>query len=206
MYLFRTLFALCFIVTCCSATTRGIKNGNVDPWLDHDGSPFYDENLWKMINELKQTSQAQQVQLTELNEKVNQQEKTSQTQATKLNELEQKNSQLQEEILERQPKICQGRTSYTQWKPYNGGRHGITVHVNTSHCQFRAVPVYFTSLGGTTSHWTTTGMTSIYAESKTGFDIYLWTTETGKPEPNDQTLAMMAVRQWELNWIGVEKN
>lgn len=197
---------MCFIVTCHGATTLGIKDGNVDPWLDHDGSTLCLENLWKMIKKLDQTSQAQQVKLTELNEKVNQQEKISQTQATKLNELEQKNSQLQEEVLERQPKICQGRTSYTQWKPYNGGRHGITVHVNTSHCQFQAVLAYFTSPGGKTSHWTTTGMTSVYAESGTGFDVYLWTTDAGKPEPNNQTLAMMAVRQWELNWTAVEKN
>ena len=38
---------------------------------------------------------------------------------------------------------------------------------------FAAVPTYFTSMGGKSNHWTTTGATSIYAARRERFDVYV---------------------------------
>ncbi|CAF4115996.1 unnamed protein product, partial [Adineta steineri] len=167
MYLFLARFALYFIATCYGAAPLSITQGIGDTWLDYYGCATDHGNLWIAINELKQTSQAQ---LDNLNEKINQ----------------------QKEILARQPQLCQGRTNYTQWKPY-WGSHGISAHVDTSHCRFQAVPAYFTSLSGYQSHWTTIGMTSIYAESKSGFDVYLMHTE-GAKDTNDVCLSPYCIK------------
>ena len=63
----------------------------------------------------------------------------------------------------------------------------------------KAVPVYITSLGGKNQHWATTGATSIYKATHTGFRVYVrWI--NGAPLTPD--FANDEDRQWHINWVG----
>jgi hypothetical protein len=96
-------------------------------------------------------------------------------------------------------KIVSGKTapSSTNWQVYSP--NGIYLDVNTAAAQFSAVPVYVTSIGGTSSHWATTGATSIYQETTTGFRVYVkWS--DGSP----LTPAQANSWQWHINWIGMQ--
>jgi hypothetical protein len=98
-------------------------------------------------------------------------------------------------------KIGSGRTTpgSTPWQPYTGGANGIYVDVNTSSAGFSGTPLYFTSLGGNSSHWATTGATSIYQPTPTGFRVYVrW--DDGAP----LTPAQANQFQWHINWLGIQ--
>jgi IgA peptidase M64 len=83
------------------------------------------------------------------------------------------------------------------WQQYPGGA-GIYLDVNTTSGHFSSTPVYLTSLGGTSSHWATTGATSLYSPTPTGFRVYVrWA--DGSP----LTPANAAALGWNLNWIGM---
>ena len=68
---------------------------------------------------------------------------------------------------------CVGRTTTgsTNWQSY--GSSGLYLDVDTSQCGFTGTPVYITALGGSSSHWSTTGATSIYGATKNGFRVYV---------------------------------
>lgn len=51
---------------------------------------------------------------------------------------------------------------------------GIYVDVNTAACGFTTTPRYITSIGGSYGHWRTTGATSIYQSTATGFRVYIY--------------------------------
>jgi phage baseplate assembly protein gpV len=86
----------------------------------------------------------------------------------------------------------------TNWQPYEGTT-GIYLDVDTSAGKFTTTPKYFTSLGGNSSHWTTTGATSIYTPSPTGFRVYVrWS------DGSALTPAQANSLQWHVNWLGVE--
>ena len=55
-----------------------------------------------------------------------------------------------------------GRTipGQTNWQVYTA--RGIVLDVDTSAARFTGTPVYITSIGGNSSHWATTGATSVY--------------------------------------------
>jgi len=94
-----------------------------------------------------------------------------------------------------------GRTTpgSTAWQPYDGGTTGIFVDVDTSSAGFSAAPLYFTSIGGDSSHWATTGATSIYLPTATGFRVYVrWA--DGRPI----TPAEANGYQWHINWSGIQ--
>jgi hypothetical protein len=58
------------------------------------------------------------------------------------------------------------------------------VDVDTSSAGFTKTPTYVTSLGGTTRHWATTGGSSVYNATATGFRIYIrWVNNTTPPTP-----------------------
>jgi hypothetical protein len=86
----------------------------------------------------------------------------------------------------------------TNWQPYPGNT-GIYLDVDTSAGKFTTTPKYFTSLGGESSHWATTGVTSVYTPSPAGFRVYVrwW---DGSP----LTPAEANSLQWHVNWLGVE--
>jgi hypothetical protein len=85
----------------------------------------------------------------------------------------------------------------TAWIQY--GASGVYVDVNTSAGKFSAVPVYITSIGGNSSHWATTGATSIYNATATGFRIYVRWVDNSPLTP-----AQANANQWHINWIGME--
>ena len=86
----------------------------------------------------------------------------------------------------------------TNWQPYSGNT-GIYLDVDTSAGKFSTTPQYFTSLGGNSSHWATTGVTSIYTPSPTGFRVYVrWS------DGSALTPAQANSLQWHVNWLGVE--
>lgn len=101
-------------------------------------------------------------------------------------------------------KIGSGRftppaTGPTGWQPYQGGTTGIFVDINTTSAGFTSTPVYLTSISGTSSHWATTGATSIYMASPTGFRVYVRFDNSTAITP-----ALAASYQWTINWVGIE--
>jgi hypothetical protein len=101
--------------------------------------------------------------------------------------------------------IAKGSTPVgnTAWQQYTSvanafGGEGFFVDVDTSSAKFTTTPMYITSLGGTDSHWATTGATSIYAPTPTGFRVYI-------RFPNGGLLTPSVANQygWHINWIAV---
>jgi hypothetical protein len=86
----------------------------------------------------------------------------------------------------------------TKWQQYSSG-NGVFVDVDTSAAKFTTTPIYVASLGGRTSHWDTTGGSSIYKPTPTGFQIYIRWREN-KP----MTPVQIGGFAWHVNWIGVE--
>jgi hypothetical protein len=94
-------------------------------------------------------------------------------------------------------RIALGRTSpsKTDWIRYSAD--GIYATIDTSSAGFTTTPIYFTSLGGDGSHWTTKGSTSIYDPGKIGFSIYIW--------QDNLTVDFARKYKWHVNWIGIGK-
>ncbi len=99
-------------------------------------------------------------------------------------------------------RIASGKTppGATAWQQYNPPANtGIYVDVDTSAAHFASVPVYITSLGGNSVHWATTGATSVYVPTATGFRVYVrWA------NGNPLTPAQANQTKWHINWIGME--
>jgi len=96
-----------------------------------------------------------------------------------------------------------GNTAWQQYSVPGGvvtGGQGIFVDVNTSSSGFTTTPIYITSLGGTGYHWGTTGATSIYAPTPTGFRVYI-----RFPDGSSLTPAFANQNQWHINWIAVPR-
>jgi Zn-dependent M28 family amino/carboxypeptidase len=96
-------------------------------------------------------------------------------------------------------KIASGSTTpgSTNWQPY-GGDTGVYLDVDTSAGKFTTTPGYITSLGGISSHWATTGATSIYDVTPNGFRVYVrWS------DGSALTPAQANSFQWHVNWLGV---
>ena len=97
-------------------------------------------------------------------------------------------------------KIGSGRTpsGSTAWQQYTSG-NGVYLDVSTSSAGFTTTPIYLTSIGGNTSHWATTGATSIYFPTATGFRVYVrWV--DGSPLTPAQANSM----GWTISWVGIE--
>jgi len=89
---------------------------------------------------------------------------------------------------------CGGATEAgsTAWVQY--ATDGIYVDVDTSKCGFMQTPEYLSSLGGKSSHWTSTGGSEIYLPTPTGFRVYIHKKSATPAYAND--------RLWHINWIG----
>lgn len=96
-------------------------------------------------------------------------------------------------------RIASGRTTpgSTNWQVYSPT--GIMVNVDTTSGKFSSVPVYITSIGGNSSHWATTGATSVYLPTTTGFRVYVKWSDNSPLTP-----AQANSFQWHINWIGME--
>jgi len=86
----------------------------------------------------------------------------------------------------------------TKWVQY--GSNGIFVDVNTSSAGFTETPIYITSLGGYYHHWRTTGTTSIYNATPTGFRVYVFY------EDGPVTPAQANSWGWHIQWVGIPRN
>ena len=95
-------------------------------------------------------------------------------------------------------KIVTGKTDPHDWKPYPNGT-GVFVDVDTSAAGFAATPLYFTSIAGISHHWATTGATSIYKPSATGFSVYVRWAEGDPLTPTEA-----AAHGWYINWMAIE--
>ena len=85
----------------------------------------------------------------------------------------------------------------TDWEVYSAT--GIRLNIDTSYAGFTRTPQYFTSIGGQSGHWSTTGATSIYGPTETGFRVYVrWV--NGNPLTPEEANE----RQWHINWLGVQ--
>lgn len=92
-----------------------------------------------------------------------------------------------------------GRSKPTDWKQVSNGR-GIYVDVDTTVGAFsssRPCPMYLTSLGGDNNHWATTGATSIYKATHTGFRVYVRWIDGSPLIPE-----FAEERGWHINWLG----
>ena len=95
--------------------------------------------------------------------------------------------------------IAKGSTPVgnTAWQQYPDGE-GVFVDVDTSSAGFKTTPIYITSLGGRLAHWSTTGATSIYTPTPTGFRVYVRWSIGGPLTPAEANY-----NQWHINWIAV---
>ncbi|CAF1054752.1 unnamed protein product [Rotaria sordida] len=195
---FVILLIISGFVKCSTIVhTRDIGD-NFPSWnniLDQNHNEFWQlisdlhqnhSKFWEVINDLKQKLSYQEQELHDLKKSMSDQ---------------QQKIDVQQKTIEKLPTFCQGKTSFDQWKPYTIHQHGIVVYVNTTSCQFKQSPTYFTSLSGHEQHWQVTGTTSIYDETPTGFAVFL--SPMLGAETIENTMAMLPVRKWELNWIGV---
>jgi len=99
-------------------------------------------------------------------------------------------------------KIASGSTTpgATNWHPIDGG---IEVDVDTSAAGFTQTPIYVTSIAGDKYHWGTTGASSVYKATPTGFSIQIkW--DKGFWDDNPLDIQEANSYKWHINWIGIE--
>lgn len=95
-----------------------------------------------------------------------------------------------------------GSTSPSDWRQVSNGR-GVFVDVQIPGTIFdaaRPVPVYVTSISGDNNHWATTGATSIYQATHTGFRVYVRWIDGSALTPD-----FAQQRNWRINWIGIQR-
>jgi len=92
---------------------------------------------------------------------------------------------------------------YTGHSPSNGtgwvqySPDGLYIDVSIAACGFSAAPQLFTSLVGSSSHWSVTGVTSIYSKTATGFRIYV------RVAGGSITVAQANTWNWHISWFAV---
>lgn len=89
-------------------------------------------------------------------------------------------------------------TDGSDWVAYPNG-NGIYVKVDTSKAGFTETPYYFASLHGKADHWATTGSTSIYSPTKSGFQVYLRWADGGVLKTDEARK-----QEWHIQWLGVQ--
>lgn len=102
--------------------------------------------------------------------------------------------------------VCSGSTvpGNTAWTGYpTSSPTQIYVQIDTSACGFKNRPIYLTSLGGKSSHWTTTGAAQPYEITdpvtpyQKAFRIYI------NNLPGNVTPADANTNGWYVQWIGI---
>jgi hypothetical protein len=91
--------------------------------------------------------------------------------------------------------VC-GETTPADWTQYM--TDVIRVDIDTHLAGFTSTPSYFTSINGTSGHWRTTGATSVYFPTSTGFTIFIY-----DMNPSDITPAIALSWGWHIKWCGV---
>ena len=93
-----------------------------------------------------------------------------------------------------------GNTNWVEYYPTGSSQlAGIYVDIDTSSGGFTGTPVYITSVVGDHYHWGTTGASSIYEATPTGFRVYLrqWDGAPITPQYANEN-------NWHIQWIGIE--
>lgn len=94
--------------------------------------------------------------------------------------------------------VQSGDTRGVPWQTYTGpGGPGIYIDINTKPHKFPGVPTYSAALYGGAAHWNTTGVTSIYDATSSGFRVYL-----RHPDNSSLTPADAAANGWYVRWVG----
>jgi hypothetical protein len=95
--------------------------------------------------------------------------------------------------------IAAGRTPPgLDWQQYPNNA-GVFIDVNTEGYHFSTTPVYVTALHGTSHHWATTGGSSVYFPTPTGFRVYL-----RKPDGGSLLVSEAQSLGWHIQWIATE--
>ena len=94
--------------------------------------------------------------------------------------------------------VVSGHSEINDWKTYLHDE-GVYVDVDTSAAGFVHTPVYLTSISGDAHHGETSGATSVYQPTRTGFRIYIrWT------GPDRSLNAAMAREyKWRVDWVAM---
>ncbi|MBE9227559.1 RICIN domain-containing protein [Phormidium sp. LEGE 05292] len=98
-------------------------------------------------------------------------------------------------------KFASGRTQpgATNWQKENDY---VFVDVDTSAAGFAQTPIYVTSIAGDSNHYGTTGASSVYKATATGFRVYIRWEKDYKTEALTAEIANSY--KWHINWIGFE--
>jgi len=88
-------------------------------------------------------------------------------------------------------KFARGQTTVNDWRDY--GNANMYVDVNIAPYKFTQTPTIVTSIHGVSSHWTTSGASSVYSASPTTFRIYILR--------NGVTMANAKAWGWVINWV-----
>ena len=94
--------------------------------------------------------------------------------------------------------VCGGISPLTRWAT-TARSDTIKMNVDTSHCQFENVPLYFTSITGTAGHYLLVGVNAIYEPTQYGFSINVHSTSN---ETTNTLMAWSAMYHWDVNWFG----
>jgi hypothetical protein len=89
-----------------------------------------------------------------------------------------------------------GSTQGLTWQQYPGGG-GIFIDILTKPHSFPGTPLYNATLYGSSNHWATTGATSVYNASPTGFRVYVRYADGGPLTPADAQ-----ANGWYVRWVG----
>jgi hypothetical protein len=96
-------------------------------------------------------------------------------------------------------RISAGRTPPGQgWQQYQNNR-GVFIDVDTTAHRFTTTPVYVTALHGRSHHWATTGGSSVYFPTPTGFRVYI-----RKPDGGSLLVSEAQNFGWHIQWIATE--
>lgn len=97
--------------------------------------------------------------------------------------------------------VCGSSAGNWQHYPIATG-DGVYMDVDTSAAGFTSTPVYFTSISGIAGHWRTTGASSIYDPTSTGFRIYINDLNDEDVTPSMVNSAVPPNWGWVIHWCG----
>ncbi len=107
-------------------------------------------------------------------------------------------------------KVHSGTTELKGWIQHADVANQIYIDVDTSKCEFKETPLYICSLVGCSHHWSTTGGSSIYAPTPTGFRVSVRNAVSyfieGTCNYFPLQVSTAVKHKWRINWIAVEND
>ena len=96
--------------------------------------------------------------------------------------------------------IASGQTQVDGWNAYGVG---VFRSIDISKYNFNTTPQIFTSLTGGSGAWVTRGTSSIYKQSKEGFEIYLAPWYNYDKKKSGDFLKWTKEKEFKVNWIAI---